>query len=300
MKKQLIFLIRATMLSVVLIGYLQVWAQEKKGRTADADFHYYITNEARVGDSQIEFDLLLLNTDPAISFELATVQAGILINGTLYNGGNVTASIIPGSSMLNVSQSPSVITFVQKKNCIKIASKTPPGIGNGTIVSADPNRPTRVCRVRLTNSKPWSPGNLDIRFNFTNKPYPTKLSRYDYSTNLNTAINVNPYNCYSKVTTVQKKEISRAGSETERTEKISIYPNPGNGLINLFFNPGQPGVFEIRVSNSSGASVFKKSNISMEGPYTEEIKLIDLPDGTYTLSVINESEQVSRKFVIKK
>jgi len=46
-------------------------------------------NDVQTSDYTYEFDLLLLDNTPATPFELATVQAGILVNASIYNGGTI-------------------------------------------------------------------------------------------------------------------------------------------------------------------------------------------------------------------
>ena len=141
-------------------------------------FNYTIQFDTAYGANQLEFDLYLLDTDITEPFEMATVQAGILVNPAIYNGGTITASIVPNTSSLNPTQRPTSVTFTQSQNVIKLASKAPPGIGNGTIISTTAPG-TRICRLRLTNTVPFvlcSQANLT--FNFTTTPYPTKVSIY--------------------------------------------------------------------------------------------------------------------------
>jgi hypothetical protein len=298
MKKQAYFLIRTTVLLLVLITCLQGIAQEKKGEISDPDFHYYIANETRVSPTKIEFDLLLLNTNPSLTFELGTVQAGILLDPTFYNGGTVTAGIVPGSSTLSPAQVPTVITFAHRKNCIKMASRVPPGIGSGTVISTDPSRPTKVCRIALSNTKPWPAGDINPQFCLNHKPYPTKISKYDQETHLNTAMDVNPYTCFTQQKSTDK-QVKSAGNEPMGNEKITIYPNPNTGNFTVSYGPVNPSVYELRVTNSAGSVVFRKNDIHVETVLKEEINLKEAVAGTYTVSIISTGEQLSRKFVIK-
>lgn len=157
---------------------------------------YTVDNVTLVSSSQLEFDLHLLNVSFPGPFELSTVQAGILVNPYVYNGGTLTASIVPGSSQLNPAQIPTVITFTQTSNVIKLAPKSPPGWGNGTILSNNPQSPTRICRIRLTNTNPFTACiTPNLAFSFVAYPYPTKLSYY--IDGINTTYPVSPDNCFS-------------------------------------------------------------------------------------------------------
>jgi len=159
------------------------------------DIHYTLENAVQTSDKTFEFDLLLLDLDPAQAFEMATVQAGILFSSSIYNGGTITASIVPGTSTLNAGQQPTSVTYAQNQHCLKLASKSPPGAGNGSIVSTDPQNPTRICRIKITNTVAFpassSPG---MSFNFSTSPYPTRLSQY--SGGINTPVSLNSFNCF--------------------------------------------------------------------------------------------------------
>ena len=286
------------LLIVVLLAGQKSFSQEKKGTNPEPDYHYYIANINASG-KVLEFDLLLLNTRADKPFELASIQAGILINPAFCGSGNITASIIPSTSDLSSSQAPTVITFVQKKYCIKIAAKSPPGYGNGSIISTNPEKPARLCRVRLTSTEAFANVAPDPRFCLMTRPYPTKLSRYDHETKLNTALEVNSYSCYT-ANNKNSREVAITQSNTQLMEKLSIYPNPNNGSFTLTFKGTDPTIYEIMIVNQNGSIVFKRSEIKAESTLSQEIALGELPEGTYTLTLSNIKDQISKKFVIKK
>ena len=141
------------------------------------DFFYTMENDVQTSANTLEFDLYLRDPSPASSFELASVQAGILVNSAIYGGGTLTAAIVAGTSQFNSSQVPASIAFVQTQNCIKIAPKSPPGAGSGTIISST-GQGTRICRVRLTNTVAFAQAQANLTFNFTTTPYPAKVFQY--------------------------------------------------------------------------------------------------------------------------
>jgi len=301
MKKQFINVSSFCLLMVLLLSIPVAQAQGTKVLPANPDFHYYLANETRTSANQIEFDLLLLNTNPAITFELGSVQAGILVNPLLYNGGNITASIVPGSSTLNSAQAPAVITFVQRKNCIKVAPKSPPGLGSGSTVSTDASNPTRICRIRLTNSKPWASVNSDLRFNFTNKPYPTKISRYVQETGLNTPLMVNDYTCFSRTSaTTAETKLAIQSEESENNERLNLFPNPNNGIFTLTVKSGSDTKYDLTITNNLGVVVHKQAEFEVKGQRREEMRLTQLADGNYTIKLSNETEKLILRFIIKK
>jgi hypothetical protein len=162
------------------------------------EFQYTIANDLQTSDKTFEFDLLLLDNDATQAFELGTVQAGIYVNSLIYNSGTITASILPGTSTLLPAQQPTSITFTQSANIIKLAAKAPPGTGNGSILSTNPASPSRICRVKLTNTVPWAQYSPNLTFCFTTTPYPTKISQY--IAGINTPLTTNTTNCFSVCT----------------------------------------------------------------------------------------------------
>lgn len=184
-------------LRVIILIALLATCSYSRLIAAESDIRYTIANDV-ASSNWLEFDLLLFDPDPSQDFQLTTVQAGIYLDPACFTGLTVTAQILSGTSMLNSSQVPSSITFTASANCIKLAAKAPPGCGSGTIISKDPQNPTRICRIRLNVISSWipcSPANLN--FIFTTTPYPTKIAYYDAAGCTSTAVTTGPSNCYS-------------------------------------------------------------------------------------------------------
>jgi len=162
-------------------------------------FQFTIENQALISANIIEFDLLLINLDPGTPLEIATVQAGVVINPATYGGGSITAQIVPGRSTMNPAQVPTSVSFNQSENCVKLAAKAPPGCGAGTIMSTNPSAKTILTTIRLGNTQPWdfSLACLNSTFVFTNPPYPTKLSWYDPTDCIHVILPVSSANCFT-------------------------------------------------------------------------------------------------------
>jgi hypothetical protein len=189
---------RVAIITVSVSGLTPVIVTITQAATALVDFHYTVENFQQTSDNAFEFDLMLLDMSVGTPFELATVQAGITLSPTIFNGGSVSAMIVPGTSTLNASQQPTSVTFTQSANCIKLAAKAPPGAGGGSIISTDPLNPTRICRIRLTNTAAWTTASYPaLTFCFTTVPYPTKMSQY--ISGVNTALTLNSTNTYVNV-----------------------------------------------------------------------------------------------------
>ena len=187
-------LIRGTMLFLITVFATNTNAVNRRFvPMAATDFNYTIENEVQVSDKILEFDLYLLNVNLTTPFEMSQIQAGILVNPAILNGGTITATLISGLSQLPVtSQQPTSITFAS--NAVKIASKTPPGAGSGSIIGTTAPG-TRICRVRLTNTNSFAAGSAaNLTFNYTTSPYATKV--FQYIAGINTELTCSNSNCF--------------------------------------------------------------------------------------------------------
>jgi hypothetical protein len=168
--------------------------------TIPQSFTYTIQNEVQTSDRTLEFDLYLLNTDAATPIQIASVQSGIFVNSAIANGGTITSSIVSGSSDMNLSQQPSAISGITNTAgyYVRIAAKSYPGCGNGTIMSTTyPG--TKLCRVKLTNTTAFNAVKANMDFNFTTTPYATKVFYYKSGCSSTAAVQLvtNSINCYS-------------------------------------------------------------------------------------------------------
>ena len=142
-----------------------------------------LRNDAQVSSTVYEFDIYLLRTG-AIPFEYASGQYGVLVNSLIKNSGSITASIVAGSSdpILSASnQNPTSIGFNNTSNVIMIGARTPPGAGNGAIIS-NVSPGTRICRVRLTNTVAFGQFQPNLTWT-TTTIYPTQMFAYVGGTN---------------------------------------------------------------------------------------------------------------------
>ena len=190
MKKHLMNLFKTTLL-LVLVGFVinssaQRW-YAPKAPTGESDFELAVRNVAQTTDRILEFDIYLLDADNTQDFELATVQTGILLNASIYTGGTMSVSIVPGTSTLNSLQSPTSASFAATisgypgLSLVRLASRAAPGTGNGTIISkVSPG--DRVIRLRLTSSVPFaanSTANMTFTSNTAVNPlYATRVAQY--------------------------------------------------------------------------------------------------------------------------
>lgn len=165
---------------------------------AKPEFRLVLQDIRTPSATSLEFDLYIYSPDKK-PFELALVQAGILLNPQFYAGGAITASIVEGSSELIEEQKPQNILFVAETGIIKLPPRTLKPLAKGAkpekrgTILASKAPGIRICTIRLMNSVPFTKAPADIRFNFSKMPYPTTVSAYIEG--INTPVPCNETNC---------------------------------------------------------------------------------------------------------
>jgi len=107
---------------------------------------------------------IYLKSTGANPIELAALTVGLEFPDATRNGGSITASWVSGSTQLsNTAQlpaSPGNTTGTSTVNgvlmrLIKMAGKTPPGTGNGSMISTAGPYGTRIGTLELKNTVAW-------------------------------------------------------------------------------------------------------------------------------------------------
>jgi len=193
MKKSLTKFTLALFLLVFNLTPAWVNAQAWYAPLATEDFTLSVLNMVQPTDHTLEFDVYLLDTDPVQDFELGSIQLGFLLNSAIYTGGTLSATINNTGSGLNAAQQftavPSIAATVNGYpglTLVRLAGRTPPGYGNGTIISAvSPG--TLLTHYTITSTVPFtanSTANLTFTSSAATNPlYGTKLSQYIGVTN---------------------------------------------------------------------------------------------------------------------
>ena len=82
--------------------------------------------------------------------------------------------------------------------------------------------------------------------------------------------------------------------------KISVYPNPSSGLLNIKLMSDYHNEASMKVVSVTGSVVFEKQNIIINSTSALQIDLRHLPDGTYNISISSNETVVSKRIVISK
>ena len=155
---------------------------------AGSEFEISARNLVQTAPNVLEFDVYLLDVDASAPFELASVQLGFLLNSGICAGGTLSAQYDnSGSGLLPVQQFTASASVVQtlagypNQTLIRLVGKTPPGTGNGTIISAT-SPGTLLTHFILTSTVPFT-GNSTPDMTFTSSTvtvplYATKVAAY--------------------------------------------------------------------------------------------------------------------------
>jgi hypothetical protein len=193
MRKPNIRLLLVLPLLAFLFSFSTATAQAYYAPLAQDDFLLSVENLTQPTANTIEFDVYLKDTDPSQTFEMASIQLGFLLNSGIYAGGTLAATYNNTNSGLLVPQqftaNTSIVTTINGypgQTLIRLAGKTPPGAGNGTIISTT-GFGTLVTHFTLTSSVPFaenSLANLTFTSSTSTTPlYATRVAQYQYDVN---------------------------------------------------------------------------------------------------------------------
>ena len=153
-------------------------------------FNFVLKNDVSVTTKEWHVDIYIQSTD-SNPIELAAITTGLQIPDASRNGGTITASYVAGSSELtNTTQIPtsfnttgtSVVGGVTMR-LIKIAAKTPPAAGNGSMLS-NVSPGTRIGTLKLVNTADFiitGTNTIDVAVT----GYPSALNAYVAGINTN-------------------------------------------------------------------------------------------------------------------
>jgi hypothetical protein len=82
-------------------------------------------------------------------------------------------------------------------------------------------------------------------------------------------------------------------------EKMSLYPNPGDGKFNLKFNLKNKADAEVTIYNSDGKQVYNEKLPSFTGEYNKPIDISNNSKGIYFVKVVQGKHSMVKKVVME-
>lgn len=82
-------------------------------------------------------------------------------------------------------------------------------------------------------------------------------------------------------------------------QDLTIYPNPGDGIVHVSFTSTEKSAHLIEVRNVIGQLVFKTELNNVNGNYSETINLQQFGKGIYTIQLKNKDGEIARKILVE-
>jgi hypothetical protein len=79
---------------------------------------------------------------------------------------------------------------------------------------------------------------------------------------------------------------------------LNAYPNPSNGLMNVYFESAASANYSVRIMNAIGQIVYEENISNFNGIYSKELDLTKFGKGVYILSVTNSAVQQVQKLAV--
>ncbi|MFN5370913.1 MAG: M43 family zinc metalloprotease [Bacteroidia bacterium] len=138
---------------------------------------------------------------------------------------------------------------------------------------------------------------------YNNSQSATTYTAYVYG--YNGAFNAS--SCYTLRAEISSSSFVRTGDETEATDmevfgddRLSVYPNPSNGVLNIRINPESDLTQTVQVFNHLGQIVESYELSFTKSQPAVVVSLNDLNDGMYFVRVFDGQEVQTRRIMLRK
>lgn len=290
MKKFISFMVLLTLINTVN-------GQAMYSPKAETDVSISILNLTQPTDRTIEFDIYILDTDPAQPFQLTTVQLGLLFNSLIYTGGTISGSYDNSNSGLLTTQQPTAnvsisttVTGLPNQTLLRLASRPPPGTGNGTIISSvSPG--TLMTHMRITSTVPWTaylqPNIIFTTSSATTPLYATAIA--EYISGIGTPLVITP-GTNAIVCCNPFLNPLGTGFDLNNINSINIFSANKNIYIDC---PGTAK--QISVYNMLGSVIAMEENVTG----LRKINFNNFPNECYIVKVVTNNSVTTRKVLLK-
>lgn len=296
MKNLIKKLIKSLLLLTMILTFNVANAQARYVPKSETDISISIMNLTQPTDRTIEFDVYLLDTDPLQTFQLTTVQLGLLINSDIYSGGILSGSYDNINSGLLAAQQPSAFVSIvstlsgyPNQTLLRLASRTPPGAGNGSMISSTAPG-TLMTHMKITSTVPWIVNSkANITFTPSNSITPLYATAVaEYITGIGTPLVITPEvnaivccNPDLNKTTQIPNYLSRFGFDIySANNQVCITCKKKADQIYIYDTCGRVVASEINVLG------FKKIDLSKKA------------DNIYFVRVVSENQEYTQKIVL--
>lgn len=81
-------------------------------------------------------------------------------------------------------------------------------------------------------------------------------------------------------------------------KEFNVFPNPGQGMFQIFYKASETEEIQINVFNSSGIKVYSEKTASTQKDFTKNINLSKEAKGTYYIELITDGKKSVKKVVL--
>lgn len=121
----------------------------------------------------------------------------------------------------------------------------------------------------------------------------TPLTLYDYRVK---AIHSAGESSYSNIARIDLAVgLTEAGQKLDKQSRL--YPNPGEGQVNVQLENAYHGTISIRVSNSNGVVLHQQKLNKRQTKWQAELKLAFLPPGLYLIEIGTKTTRIAKRWV---
>jgi hypothetical protein len=243
-----------------------------------------LRNDVQVADTVYEFDIYLVRTG-ATELEYASGSYGIVINPSIKDGGTLTAKIVsdsPDPVLVASNQNPVSVSFFDASDVIRVAARTPPGAGNGALISnVAPG--TRLCRIRLSSTVPFAQYQPNLTWTTTTL-WPTQV--YAYVGGTNTAITNYSNHTTDNLDNPVLNVVTSSEDIYYDDFEVKIYPNPLSERATIYYRLMHDMHVSLSVIDLGGRVVEQLINDFQDaGSYSLQWIPASLPEGIYIIKI---------------
>lgn len=79
---------------------------------------------------------------------------------------------------------------------------------------------------------------------------------------------------------------------------LNVYPNPSDGMITVSFESASKSAHTVEIKNALGQIVYREVLSNFNGTYSKSVNLQEYGKGIYTISLMNNANELSRKLIV--
>ncbi len=100
------------------------------------------------------------------------------------------------------------------------------------------------------------------------------------------------------ITDIEAQGLQQRNTASGHIENLQLFPNPGDGLIQVRFDSPRKGHTQLTVFDANGKRIYHKRLGMVQGAYQVQLDLRDQPSGLYFLTIAQDGQTLTRKLML--